>query len=165
MRIYLIGYMGSGKSTVARKLAARLGFTTYDTDVLFEERFRISIQQFFDKYDEPLFRKLERNLLKETLFFNNAVIATGGGTPCFYDNMDWMNAHGTTVYLKLSPQSLARRLSEAKRKRPLLKEKSNLDLMEFVNNHLRQRNIWYSQAQHIVKGESVDLDQLVRLLQ
>lgn len=156
MRVYLIGYMGSGKSTVAKKLAKVLKFISYDLDHLFQEKYKIDIGGFFSKYDETLFRKLESQLLKETTAFECAIIATGGGTPCFYDNMNWMNRNGITVYLQMSPASIVSRLSLSKKKRPLIASKSSDELLGFVTNHLRQRNIFYSQAQIIVSGESVD---------
>jgi shikimate kinase len=161
MRIYIIGYMGSGKSTVSEKLAKKLELMRFDLDELFEQRFKVDISRFFEKYDEPLFRKLESRLLKETVLLNNVVISTGGGTPCFYDNMEWMKQSGTTVYLEMSPKSLVTRLQSSKRKRPLMRDKTAPEqLLEYITSHLRQRNIWYSQADIIIKGESIDLDEL-----
>ncbi len=161
MRIYIIGYMGAGKSTVSEKLAKKLNLMRFDLDELFEQRFKIDINRFFEKYDETLFRKLESRLLKETVLLNNVVISTGGGTPCFYDNMEWMKQFGITVYLKMNPKSLVNRLQTSKRKRPLMKDKTSADqLLEYVQNHLRNRNIWYSQADLIIKGESIDIDEL-----
>ena len=165
MRIYVIGYMGSGKSTVSHKLASKLGYLRFDLDELFEQRYKISIQNFFEKYDETLFRKLESRLLKETVLLNKVVIATGGGTPCFYDNMEWMLEFGTTVFIEMHPDSLVKRLLESKKKRPLLMGKTPEQLRKFVQNQLRQRNIWYSQAQIILKGESIDVDDAVRKIQ
>lgn len=161
MRIYIIGYMGSGKSTVSEKLAKKLDLLRFDLDELFEQRFKIDINRFFEKYDETLFRKLESRLLKETILLNKVVIATGGGTPCFYNNMELMKQFGITVYLEMNPKSLVNRLQASKRKRPLMRGKSSADqLLEYVQNHLRNRNIWYSQADIIIKGESVDVDEL-----
>jgi shikimate kinase len=165
MRIYVIGYMGSGKSTVSHKLASKLGYLRFDLDELFEQRYKISIQNFFEKYDETLFRKLESRLLKETVLLNKVVIATGGGTPCFYDNMEWMLEFGTTVFIEMHPDSLVKRLLESKKKRPLLMGKTPEQLRKFVQNQLRQRNIWYSQAQIILKGESIEVDDAVRKIQ
>lgn len=105
MRIYLVGYMGAGKSTTSKRLAHQLGWEAYDTDRLFEARYKISINDFFHKYDADLYRKLETQILHETLSLDNAVIATGGGTPCFNNNMEWMNQNGFTVFLKISPES------------------------------------------------------------
>lgn len=162
MRVYLVGYMGAGKTTLSRRLAALLGLESYDLDEMFESRYKISIPDFFKKYDETLFRRLESQLLKETSISDNIVFSTGGGVACFYDNMDWMNRHGITVYLQMDPISIVHRLSNAKKKRPLVESKTPEELLEFVREHLRQRNIFYSQAQIIVKGESVDAASLAQ---
>lgn len=164
MRIYLIGYMGSGKTTVSKRLSSLMDLPSYDLDQLFEERFKIEISSFFEKYDEGLFRNLESQLLKETVNIENGIIATGGGTPCFYDNIDWMNSNGITVYLQMHPISIANRLSSSRKKRPLLASKSNTELVSFIRGHMRQRNIFYSQAHIIVKAESIDLDGLSMLI-
>lgn len=164
MRIYLIGYMGSGKSTVSGRLAAQLGFQRLDLDELFEEHYKIPIHRFFEKYDQTVFRTFESRLLKETESIDNVVISTGGGTPCYYDNMFWMNQHGLTVYLKISAGAIASRLSQSKKKRPLLAQKKPDELLGFVREHLRQRNIYYSQAKITIQAESIDLNELVRLV-
>lgn len=160
MRIYLIGYMGAGKTTASKKLARLTGFDCYDLDELFEEKYKISIEGFFSKYDETLFRMLESKLLKETDKFHNTIIATGGGTPCFYDNMTWMNQNGLTVYLQMHPKSIFKRLILSKRKRPLVANKTPEDLLQYIKEHLRQRNIFYSQAKIIIKAESLNLEEL-----
>lgn len=157
MRVYLIGYMGSGKTTTSKRLASVLGLPCYDLDQLFEEQYKIDIPHFFERYDESLFRKLESQLLKDTLQLDQAIIATGGGTPCFYDNMQWMNEHGLTVYIQMQAESVFHRLKSSKRKRPLVAQKTDEELNEFIREHMRQRNIFYSQAHVIVKGESLDV--------
>lgn len=163
-RIYLVGYMGAGKSTAAKRLANRLGWEHYDTDALFEEKYRISVDDFFHKYDEALFRKFESQILQSTGNLENVIVSTGGGTPCFNDNMSWMNAHGTTVFLKISPQSAVSRILLSKKKRPLAESKTEAELTEFVENHYKNRMSFYEQAQYIVKGEDLNIDDLVRLL-
>ena len=133
----------------------------YDTDRLFEERFRITVSDFFKKYDEPLYRKLETQILHDTLQYDNAVIATGGGTPCFNDNMEWMNQHGYTVFLKISPQSAVVRLSQSKVRRPKVHGKSIEELEAFIAKNYAERLPYYEQAQLTVKGEDLDLESLV----
>lgn len=160
MRVYLVGYMGAGKTTLSRRLATLLGMESADLDEMFEVRYKISIPDFFRKYDEALFRRLESQLLKETSGTDNIIYSTGGGTACFYDNMDWMNRHGITVYLQMDPVSIVHRLTHARKKRPLVESKTGDELLEFVREHLRQRNIYYGQAKIIVKGESVDANSL-----
>ncbi len=164
MRIYLVGYMGAGKSTTSKRLANRLGWEAYDTDRLFEARFKISINDFFHKYDADLYRKLETQILHETLSLDNAVIATGGGTPCFNDNMEWMNQNGFTVFLKISPQSAIIRLSQSKVKRPLIYDRPADEVSEFILRNYAERLPFYEQAQLTVKGEDLDIEELVTLI-
>lgn len=164
MRIYLVGYMGAGKSTTSKRLANKLGWEAYDTDRLFEERFKISINDFFHKYDANLYRKLETQILHDTLKYDNAVIATGGGTPCFNNNMEWMNQHGFTVFLKVSPQSAISRLSQSKVKRPILIDKTQEELAEFIMKNYAERLPYYEQAQLTFKGEGCDVEQLATLI-
>lgn len=164
MRIYLVGYMGAGKSTTSKRLANKLGWEAYDTDRLFEARYKISINDFFHKYDADLYRKLETQILHDTLQYDNAVIATGGGTACFNDNMAWMNQHGFTVFLKVSPQSAVSRLSQSKVKRPILIDKTQEELAEFIMKNYAERLPYYEQAQLIFKGEDCDVEQLATLI-
>ena len=164
MRIYLVGYMGAGKSTTSKRLANKLGWEAYDTDRLFEERFKISINDFFHKYDANLYRKHETQILHDTLKYDNAVIATGGGTPCFNNNMEWMNQHGFTVFLKVSPQSAISRLSQSKVKRPILIDKTQEELAEFIMKNYAERLPFYEQAQLTFKGEDCDVEQLATLI-
>lgn len=164
MRIYLVGYMSAGKSTTAKRLAERLGMEAYDTDRLFEERFKISINDFFHKYDANLYRRLETQILQDTLKYDNAVIATGGGTPCFNDNMDWMNEHGYTIFLKISPQSAYVRLSQSKVKRPLVYDRPPEELEAFIKENYEERMPFYEKAQLTFKGENLDLEGLISLI-
>ena len=152
--------MGAGKSTTSRRLAQRLGWEAVDTDDLFEAKYKISVCDFFQKYDEPLYRKLESEVLKETATLENVVVATGGGTACYFDNMYWMNAHGLTVFLRISEQAVVDRLVHAKRKRPLAVGKSEEELAEFVKNHYAERLPFYEQARITVKAEDLDIDNL-----
>ena len=160
-RIYLVGYMGAGKTTTAKRLAGRLGWQVVDTDALFEEKYKISVCDFFNKYDEPLYRKLESEVLKSTESMENTVISTGGGTACYFDNMEWMNHHGLTVFLKISEKAVTDRLLHAKRKRPLAEGKSEAELTEFVQQHYTSRLPFYERAQITVKAEDLDIDSLL----
>lgn len=160
-RIYLVGYMGAGKSTCAKRLANKFNWDFIDLDQVFESRYKISIADFFAKYDEFLFRRLERELLQETSTLQNTIIATGGGTACHYHNMGWMNENGITVYLQMSPSAITNRLIYAKKKRPLVAKKNPEELFNFVKDHMRQRAIFYSQAQIVIEAESLQLDVLI----
>ena len=164
-RIYLVGYMGAGKTTAAKRLAQRLGWNHYDTDTMFEEKFRISIDDFFHKYDEPLFRKLETQILQSTENLENAIISTGGGTACFNGNMAWMNEHGMTVFLRISPKAAVDRLLQSRKKRPLTENMSKEELTEYVQNHYASRLPFYEQAKICVKAEDFDIDNLIKLIE
>lgn len=160
-RIYLVGYMGAGKTTTARRLAHRLGWEVVDTDALFEEKYKISVNDFFNKYDEPLYRKLESAVLKETETLENVVVSTGGGTACYFDNMDWMNSHGLTVFMRISPEAAVDRVIHSRHKRPLVEGKSEAELAEFVNKHYASRMPFYEQAKITIKAEDLDLEHLL----
>ena len=159
-RIYLIGYMCSGKSSALKRLGKLLSWETYDLDRLFEEKYKISVQDFFHKYDETAFRKLESQLLKETVNYENAIIATGGGTPCFFDNMEWMNANGTTIFIKVTPMTAVHRLMNSKKKRPLIEGMNEQEVIDFVAKHYAVRMPFYEKAQITVKGENLDFKEL-----
>ena len=156
--------MCSGKSSISRKVAARLGYEPYDTDDMFEEKYHICVQDFFEKYGEDNFRKFESDILKKTGEMHHVVVSTGGGTPCFFDNMQWMNQNGVTVFVKVNPITSFHRIMNAKRKRPLVYGKSEDELREYVVNHYNSRLPMYEQSTFTVKGEDVDIDEIVGLL-
>ncbi|MCP4550547.1 MAG: shikimate kinase [Bacteroidetes bacterium] len=162
MRIYLVGYMGSGKTTVGKRLAKQLEFEFLDLDELFEGKYCIKIADFFEKYDESAFRSIEAELIRETGKLKNSIISTGGGGPIFNDNMKFMNQSGLTVYLKMSPISLTHRLSNAKETRPLIKELNETELEEFIINQLSKREVFYNKAHIVSKGESCEINTLVQ---
>lgn len=163
-RIYIVGYMGAGKTTAARRLAQRMGWEVVDTDALFEEKYKISVNDFFNKYDEPLYRKLESEVLKATESLDHVVVSTGGGTACFFDNMDWMNQHGLTVFLRISPQAAVDRVIHSRHKRPLVEGKSEEELTEFVNQHYASRLPFYEQACITAKSEDFDIESLMEAI-
>jgi len=163
-RIFLIGFMGCGKTTLGRKLAARLGYTFYDLDHLLEEQAGMSVAEYFSNFGETAFRLAESEILKNTAYSENAVISTGGGLPCFFDNMDWMKAQGTTVYIKLSPKTLAGRLEHGKEERPLLRHKHGEELINFISEKLAERESFYMQAQVIADGLSLTAEKVVELV-
>ena len=164
MRIILVGFPGSGKSSVGKKLAAKLGCDFVDLDEAFEEEYRISIPVFFQKYNEPAFRSCERKVLLDKLQLENVVISSGGGTPCFADNMAIMKQFGIVVYIKMAPASLFDRLSHAKRVRPLVQNKSPEELRAYIDTNLPLRETFYQQAHLTVKGENIDIEGLCREL-
>ena len=131
IRIFLTGYMGAGKTTLGKAFASEMNVPFIDLDWYIEERFHKSIRELFTERGEASFRELERNMLHEVGEFEDVVVSTGGGTPCFFDNMDYMNACGDTVFLQVEPEVLFHRLKVAKQQRPLLANKSDEELMNF----------------------------------
>lgn len=154
MKVFLVGYMFSGKTTAGRKLARKLNYKFFDTDDYFEKKFRITITDFFRKYNENIFRKLEKKVLEELMNNDKAVISTGGGTPCYFDNMDLIKRNGRSFYLKMSVKSLAVRAMNSKRKRPALQNIPVVELEEYIASHLKKREVYYLKADHMVKGEN-----------
>lgn len=147
--IYLIGFMGSGKSTVGRSLADALGYRFIDTDTFIETRFRQRILDMFATAGEAVFRRRERIVLEELLGIERTVIATGGGLPCAGDAMDLLLESGLTVYFRCSPEILATRLELCKRTRPTIRDKSGEELLAFVRSTLGEREPIYSRAELI----------------
>ena len=162
--IYLIGFMGSGKSTAGKKLASILGWSFVDLDKCIEEYSKMSIPEIFAKYGEDDFRKIESELLANFKADSKTVISTGGGTPCHSDNMDYMLSTGLTVYLKLTPGQLKSRLSDTAGKRPLLKNIKPSMLGSFIEEKLNDREMWYNRALITVPGYNLDINALVSLL-
>jgi shikimate kinase len=165
MKIFLIGFMGSGKTTLGRKLAAKMGYEFIDLDHKLEQQVELSIAEYFSFFGETAFRKKESEVLKKTIYPENAIVSTGGGLPCYFDNMDWMNAHGKTVYIKLSPKTLADRLESGKEERPLLQEKHGDELIVFIEQKLAERQNFYSQANIVADGLSLTAERLEQILE
>ena len=155
-RIFLTGYMGSGKTTLGRALAAAIGIPFIDLDHYIEQRYRKTISQLFAERGEEGFREIERRMLHEVGEFEDVIISTGGGTPCFFDNIEYMNEQGTTVYLDVPVERLFIRLSIARSKRPLIKEKNDEELMTFIEEQLAKRAPHYSKAQYSFKADRLE---------
>jgi shikimate kinase len=162
--VYLIGFMGSGKSTAGRKLASHLGWSFIDLDDKIEFRAGKAIKDIFSEHGEEYFRELESEVLKEFQNQTDIVISTGGGTPCFSGNMEYMNRTGLTVYLKLNPGQLKSRLAGTREERPLLKNLDDNSLLNFIEEKLEFREKWYSMADLIVDGFSADIVQTAILI-
>ena len=144
--IILIGYMASGKTTLGRALAHDLGLQFIDADTYLESRFHTTIAALFAERGEETFRRIERAMLHEIAEFEDVVIATGGGAPCFFDNMDYLNSRGTTVWLQASSEVICNRLTISHTQRPLVKGKSGEELRRFVDDALLAREPFYSRA-------------------
>lgn len=162
-RIIIIGYMGAGKTTVGRALAAELGIEFYDLDWYIESRMRKTVKQLFDEVGEEGFRKIEHNMLHEVAEFENVVISCGGGTPCFFDNMAYMNLQGDTVYLKASPEILYKHLKMGKSVRPLLLNKTPEEVQVFITEQLANREPYYSRAKYTVNVNLMDNHDKIRM--
>jgi shikimate kinase len=165
MRIYLIGYMGSGKSTLGKRLAGSLNIQFIDMDDYLEERNYKTIPQIFAEEGEEVFRQKERKVLEELSEFTNVVIATGGGAPCFFDNMELMNRTGKTVFLNMEINILAYRLVHSKTERPLIKGKSKTELISFIDDTLKKRRPFYEQAKYQIKNPDTDLKEILKILE
>ena len=152
--IILLGYMCAGKTTVGRAVAKKLDCTFYDLDWYIEERFHTKVARIFAEEGEARFRDLERRMLHEAAEFENVVLACGGGTPCFFDNMDYMNGQGDV--LKASPEVLYKHLLMGKTERPLLKNKTPEQLICFIKEQLQIREPFYSKAKYVLDVSLMD---------
>jgi len=155
-RVILIGYMGSGKTTVGKALSKETGMMFYDLDWYIESRMRKSVSQIFAEKGEEGFRKIEYNMLHEVAEFEDVIISCGGGTPCFFDNMDYLNQQGDVVYLKATPETLYKHLLMAKVERPLLKGKSSEELVAYITEHLKERAPFYEKARYTLDVNVLD---------
>ncbi|MBO7661275.1 MAG: shikimate kinase [Bacteroidaceae bacterium] len=160
-RIVLIGYMGAGKTTIGKALARKTGLEFFDLDWYVENRYRMKIPQIFAEKGEDGFRELERNMLHEVTEFEDVVISCGGGTPCFFDNIDYMNSLAETVYLKAEPEVLRTHLLMAKSQRPLIQGKTPDELRDFIKESLANREPFYAKAKHIVQIEVLNSRELI----
>ncbi|MDD5569957.1 MAG: shikimate kinase [Bacteroidales bacterium] len=163
-KLFLIGFMGCGKTTFGKKLANKLKLEFIDMDDIIENTYGKSIAMIFENEGEGAFRKKESHILNKIILKNNFVVATGGGTPCFYDNIEIMKKAGMVIYLKMSPKSLADRLYKQKDKRPIIKDCDNKDLVNFITEKLKKREEYYEQADLIVKGESIKTDEVIKMI-
>ena len=155
-RIVLIGYMGSGKTTVGKALAKEIGLPFYDLDWYIESRMRKKVSQIFADQGEEGFRRIERNMLHEVAEFEDVVVSCGGGTPCFFDNMDYLNQQAQVVYLKADPEVLHKHLLMGKGDRPLLKGKTPDELIQFICEQLEKREPFYTKARYTLDVSLMD---------
>ena len=164
--------MGAGKTTVGKALAKEIGVPFYDLDWYIETRMRRTVKQIFDSEGEEGFRRIEHNMLHEVAEFENVVVSCGGGTPCFYDNIDYMNRQGQVVYLKATPEVLYEHLRMGRSVRPLLLNKTPDEVRSFIVGQLAQREQFYQKARYTLDVNlldnfdkiSVTVDKLIRLV-
>lgn len=155
-RILLIGFMAAGKTTLGKALARDLGLQFVDLDHYIEGRYHCSVSQLFAERGEEAFREIERNMLHEVAEFEDVVISTGGGTPCFFDNIDYMNRQGTTVFLEASVDVIFTRLTIARTQRPLVAGKSPDELRTYIRQMLDLRLPYYTQAAHTFCADQLE---------
>lgn len=166
IRIFLTGYMGAGKTTLGKAFAREMGVSFIDLDWYIEERFHKTIRELFAERGEASFRELERNMLHEVGEFEDVIISTGGGTPCFFDNMEFMKSRGQTVFLDVDPDILFRRLRVATHQRPILQGKTDEELRTFIAEALEKRSPFYSQAHcHFDAGQLESRSQIAESVQ
>jgi len=159
MIIFLVGYMGCGKSTKAKQLAHRLECPVIDLDAEIVNKSGKTIAEYFEAYGESGFRDYESEMLKSYPYPETCVVATGGGLPCFFDNMDWMNNRGLTIYLQMTPAALVSRLFN-RQKRPLIKDLNDEELFVFIEEKLKERDPFYTKAKLIVDAFDLDGEKL-----
>ena len=152
MNYYLVGYMYSGKTTFGRQLAADKGMDYLDLDQAFEARYHYTVTMFFDRFGEKAFRQLETQMLHSTAALDNYVIATGGGTPCHSDNMDFILAHGTAIYLRMTVDQLVARALRSRHPRPLMHGLPEDELRLRIAAQLKEREGVYLRAPIVLDG-------------
>ena len=150
LRILLIGYMGAGKTTIGKALSDEMNIPFYDLDWYIEARMHRNIKQLFEERGEEGFRKTEQAMLHEVAKNENVIIACGGGTPCFFDNMDYMNRQGTTIYLKALPEVLYAHLKMGKIIRPLLLGKTEEEIGQLIVRQVAERESYYLKAEYVL---------------
>lgn len=161
MKIFLIGFMGSGKSVSGKKLASSLGLSFADLDTLIEQNYKMTIPGIFSQFDESVFRKLETKVLNEFVEGDDFVLSCGGGTPCFNNNMELIKKSGISIYIKLSPKALADRLIKSKTKRPLIQNIEPEQLVRKIEEMLLLREKFYSQSDITVEGLNLKVGDII----
>ena len=156
-RIFLLGFMGCGKSYWGTQIANELGLKWIDLDEYIENKTSKTIKEIFEKEGETAFRKIEKEALEEMALFNNVVISLGGGTPCFFENMEFIKRSGISFYLKTDSKTLVHRLQSEKIKRPLLAQLSDAALFNFIVTKVNKRSVFYEKAAFIINTEQADI--------
>ena len=161
-RIILIGYMGAGKTTIGKVLAREMGMEFYDLDNYIEDRFHQKIPNIFAEQGEEGFREVERKMLHEVVEFENVIISCGGGTPCFFDNMEYMTTRGETIFLDAAPEVLKEHLQMGKTVRPLIQGKTEEELIAYIEESLQKRLPYYQKAKHTLKIEVIHTKEQIK---
>lgn len=160
MNIFLIGFMGSGKTFWGKTWAERTGMNFYDLDEMIEAEQGVSIAAIFENDGESYFRNLETSMLQRFADMNNCLLACGGGTPCFNHNIDWMNKNGITIYLSADPQIILNRIAGEKDKRPLISKLNDTEILSFIDQKLKEREPFYRKAKYILPVKNLNAESL-----
>jgi shikimate kinase len=162
IRIFLIGYMGAGKTTLGRALAREMQVSFIDLDWYIEERFHKTVRQLFEERGEDGFREIEKKMLHEVAEFENVIVATGGGLATWQDNIERMNDVGVTIYLRRSPANIMSRLSDyGREKRPMFRGKSDAELLDFMTQHMALREPYYAKSHLTLECDGISDDDAV----
>jgi shikimate kinase len=153
--IFLIGFMGSGKSHWGHIWSLQHGYTFFDLDTEIEKAFEMTVEEIFEQHGEEKFREIERYHLRKFDTKRSYLLSCGGGTPCFFDNLEWMKRHGQIVYLKATPEYILDRVMEETSKRPLLKKVNPSELLFFIEKKLKEREPVYLKADHVLEAENL----------
>jgi shikimate kinase len=156
VRVFLMGFMGAGKTTLGKALARDLGVSFVDLDQYIEARFMKSVSQIFALKGEQGFREIESRMLREVGEFDDVVVSCGGSTPLIGDNMDFMLQHGQTVYLKCDNETLLNRLKVARAQRPLIASKTDQELAQFIESETKRREPGYLKAEYVCPGDRLE---------
>lgn len=164
MRYFLLGFMGSGKTYWGRSWSEVTGIKHYDLDEEIEKQEGKNVTAIFEEKGEDTFRRLEKEMLHSFLGKDNFILSCGGGTPCYYNNMKWMNEEGITIYLKSSPADLAQRLLKEKETRPLIASMNNDVLEEYISEKLKQREEHYAKAMYHLPAQHITLENFQKII-
>ena len=154
--------MGSGKTTIGKLLSHKLDLEYFDTDEVIQQKSGLTIAEIFVNQGEKLFRNWEQIVLQESLLKYKCIISTGGGLPCYADNMKWINKYGKSVYLKTSNNVLTDRLKNKTYFRPLIADKNDMELIEYIDYHIKQREPFYNKANYIIDTDSLTPEQVAK---
>lgn len=160
--IFFVGFMGAGKSTLASRVAKKLGFRFIDTDKYIEQKHKVTVTAYIETNGIEAFRKAEHETLLEIVQQNYCVVATGGGLPCYHGNIDIINANGFSIYLKFSPEFLFQRLKNSKNIRPLVKGKTEIQLLGFIKTTLKERESDYLKAHHVMQEVNIKTEMVLK---
>lgn len=164
MKIFLIGIMGSGKTYWAQRLATQLDMDWIDLDQQIEKVTDMTVRDIFAIQGEEYFRLKERDTLRQFSGIHNLIIATGGGTPCFHNNIEWMNENGITIWLNVDSHILAERLQRKKYKRPLISHLNDSEIQHFIEHKIKEREPFYAQAKHHITGSQIAIEDFNKIL-